>query len=235
MSKKTPGKLQPPPVAAEFDKLPIAKWCKSAEGVFYRLHSTDPTTGKPWSAVFFSQYDRTRFDPVDGPGTLYVGESLAGAMLEIFDDHWGAVDSPNRTVTQSELDTWWVSLIALPKTAMFQTDGLSLSKIGTDMQLLSGDHATARKWALRLGAHPATIGGIAYVSRHDNTRHNLAVFQRSHLFPDAHDDTLLPDATKIWKRKGKHGSGLIYGPAVKLRNHPELTDSLLELEVGLLP
>jgi hypothetical protein len=116
MQKKTPGKLRPPPAAADFDRLPLAKWCKPTSGIYYRMHSTNPITGKPWPAIFFSQKGRSRFDPAAGPGTLYFGESLAGAMLEVFDDHWGPIGSPNRTITQSELDTWWVSLIALPKT-----------------------------------------------------------------------------------------------------------------------
>lgn len=233
MPKKIPGKLQPPPAAAEFDNLPLAKWCKPVAGIFYRLHSTDTKAGKPFPAVFFSQRGRTRFDPELGPGTLYIGGSLAGAMLEIFDDHWGPVGSPNRSITQSELDARWVSLIALPETMVFETEGLSLSKIGTDLQLLSGGHMAAREWAFRLGAHPATIGGIAYVSRHDHTRRNLAVFRRPHLFPEVSDEALLPQV--LWHREEKHGNGLVYGPAVKLRRHPELMAVLSELEVGILP
>jgi hypothetical protein len=235
MPKKTPGKLLPPPAAAEFDELPLARWCKPAAGVFYRLHSTDLTTSKPWPSVFFSQRDRSRFDPAGGPGTLYLGASLAGAMLEIFDDHWGPVGSPNRTITQSELDTWWVTLIAVPETVVLETAGSSLSKIGTDMQLLSGDHASAREWALRLSAHPATVGGIAYVSRHDHTRGNLALFQRPHLLPIAFDAALLRGAAKTWQRAARHGSGLVHGPAVNLRDHADLMDALSELEVGLAP
>jgi hypothetical protein len=233
MPKKTPGKLQPPSPAAEFNQLPLAKWCGPVSGVYYRLNSTNPAAGQPWPAVFFSRQDRSRFDPAAGPGTLCIGPSLAGAMLEIFDDHWGEVGSPNRAITQSELETWWVSLIALPETIVFRTEGLALSKIGTDLQLLSGDHATAREWAVRLAAHPAAIGGIAYGSRHDHSRQNLAVFQRPPLLSPVSDGALKPGVA--WKRVAKHGKRMVYGPAILLGKHPDLMKAVTELEVGILP
>jgi len=198
MPKKTPGKLQSPPATEEFSKLPLANWCKSANGIFYRLHSTNQGTGAPWPPVFFSQQGRSRFDPTQGPGTFYIAESLAGALLEIFDDHWGPVGSSNRMITRSELDTWWVTLIALPETTVFETAGASLSKIGTDLQLLSGDHAVAREWAVRVAEHPVEAGGIAYVSRHDHTKRNLAIFRRAHLFSEISDKRLIPAVFAKW-------------------------------------
>src|ERR1019366_1458486 len=77
MPLKIPGKLNASAPQAEFDKLPLAKWCAPLRGVFYRLHGLNPKTGKPWHPVYFSQAGLTRFDPVGGTGTFYVGETLS--------------------------------------------------------------------------------------------------------------------------------------------------------------
>ena len=89
MPKKTPGRLNPPPTQAAFDKLPLGKLSGPVKDVFYRLHSLDKATGRPWHPVFFSQRGTTRFDPATGVGALYIGSSLIGALLEMFDDRWG--------------------------------------------------------------------------------------------------------------------------------------------------
>ena len=233
MAKKIPGKLNEPPPETEFNQLEIAKFCKPKSGILYRLHSTDLSTGKPWEPVFFSKRGATRFDPTDGVGTLYVAKSLAGAVLEIFDDRWGPVGSIERTFTKSELETWWVTLIDLPTSSMFETMGINLSKIGTDTQLLSGDHATAREWALRLMNHPDRIGGISYASRHDHTKDNLAVFLRAGLMPQIYDANLASNNVSGWQREAHHGTVIVNGPAIRLGTHPELKMVVMELEVGI--
>jgi hypothetical protein len=159
MPKKTPGKLNPPPPAAEFNKLPLYSWCGLREGFYLRLHRVNRSTGKPWHPIHFSRRGASRFDPPTGPGTLYVGESIGGILLEVFDDSWGAVGSLSRCLTRAQLNEWWVTLVAVPPVNLFYAHGIALSKIGTDVQLLSGDHATAREWALRLAEHPLCIDG----------------------------------------------------------------------------
>jgi RES domain len=96
LAKKIPGKLNEPPPETEFNQLEIAKFCRPKSGILYRLHSTDFSTGRPWEPVLFSRRGATRFDPTDGVGTLYIAKSLAGAVLEIFDDRWGPVGSIDR-------------------------------------------------------------------------------------------------------------------------------------------
>lgn len=233
MAKKTPGRLNEPPSETEFNRLKIAQFCEPKSGVLYRLHSTDPSTGSPWPPVFFSRRGKTRFDPANGVGTLYVAISLSGAILEIFDDRWGQVGSIERTFTKSELETWWVTLIDLPTISMFEAMGINLSKIGTDAQLLSGDYATAREWALRLMNHSDSIDGIAYASRHDHTKVNLAVFMRNALLPEIYDANLASKTVSGWQREVHHGTAIIYGPAIRLGTHPELNAVVQELEVGL--
>jgi hypothetical protein len=86
MPKKTPGSLQSPRPPDEFNRLPLRRLLDTVSGVFYRLHPRNPATGLPWPAVFFSRRDASRFDPTRGVGTLYLGDSLAGAVLEMFGD-----------------------------------------------------------------------------------------------------------------------------------------------------
>lgn len=86
MSQKTPGNLPPPPAAEEFNRIPLRMLLSQVAGVFYRLHPLNPETGQPWPAVYFSRRGATRFDPTQGVGTLYLGDSLSGAILEMFGD-----------------------------------------------------------------------------------------------------------------------------------------------------
>lgn len=234
MPPKTPGKLNAPPVQAKFDALPLPKRCVPGYGVYYRLHGVDPATKKPWVPVYFGKDARSRFDPAAGPGTFYVAETLAGALLEKFDDSWGPAGDMTRSLTQSQLDQWWVSLIAIPPFTVFEARKY-LSMIGTDMQLLSGDHVQAREWALVLARHPAAIDGICYTSRHDGTRFNLAMFEKAGRPKELLDNSLSPPAAIHGSRVIPTGSPIYYGPPVLLGKHPELTVTLAELDVALLP
>src|ERR1700684_3015800 len=106
MPKKTPGKVNAPPDQAEFDRLPISRFCRQIDGIFYRLHSINPTTSKPWPPLHFSKRGNTRFDPTAGIGTLCVAKTLSGALMEIFDDQWGAVETLERSLTSRQLKEW---------------------------------------------------------------------------------------------------------------------------------
>jgi hypothetical protein len=235
MPKKTPGKLNAPSPKAAFDQLPLGKLCVPVKGVFYRLHAFDPGTRAPWPPIFFSRRGSTRFDPVRGTGTLYLGSTLVGVLMEIFDDRWGPLGDSSRSLTQAELDQWWVTLVAMPTVSVFAAHGQNLSKIGTDFQVLSGDHQISRRWALRIMRHPANVGGILYPSRHDGTQRNLALFKRPGLTPSSFDATLQPPAVTHGTGPAKATSPLIFAPATLLRHHPELNVALQELEVAILP
>ena len=154
MGKKTAGKINQPPAQADFDKIALAGFCQNVSGVFYRLHSSDPA-GNAWPPLHFSKRGNSRFDPKAGVGTLCVGETLAGAMMELFDDHWGPVGSLGRSVTETQLRGTWVTRVSLPDVSLFDATGANLSKIGTDAQLLTGKYMTTRKWATRMMRHPA--------------------------------------------------------------------------------
>jgi hypothetical protein len=235
MPKKTPGKLNAPPAQAAFDRLPLVSFCKSVKRVFYRLHGLNSATGGPWPPVFFGHADRTRFDPGQGLGTLYLGGTLAGVLMELFDDRWGPLGDRSRRLTRTELGRWWVTLVATPAVTVFEASGPNLSKVGTDLQLLSGDHATARTWALRIMSHPAGVDGILYGSRHDDTQQNLALFNRAGLLPCLPDAALLPPAARHGPGPANAVGPLVCGPAILLRNHPELKAALQSLEVAVLP
>lgn len=235
MGKKTPGKLNQPPPQAEFDRFALAGLCRKCHGTFYRLHGTDPATGDPWPAIYFSKRAHSRFDPVGGVGALCLAETFAGALMELFDDHWGPVGSIGRSVTTQQLHETWVSRVNFAPVVLFDATGANLSKIGTDGQLLTGKYTTSRRWVGRIMRHPAGVDGILYRSRHDAARSNAALFGRSTFLPAVHDPMLLADASPAWKRKSAHGQGLIYGPAMRLDAHPRLNPSLIELQVARLP
>lgn len=235
MPLKTPGKLNSPPSQKEFDNLPLSKWCIFREGVFYRLHSMDRRSGKPWAPLHFGKAGRTRFDPEAGPGTFYVGETLAGVLLEVFDDLWGPVNTPSRSLTTTQLREWWITLAAVPRLLLFNAQKSNLSKIGTDLQLLAGDHETSREWALALARHPLRIDGIYYPSRHDSGRFNLAIFNQRSWKPEQFDAGLAGGASSYEGRAIEPDAPIVCGPPILLRDHPELDLALDELEVALLP
>ncbi len=235
MGKKIAGKLNQPPAQADFNDLPLASFCRKRSGVFYRLHSVNRATGDPWDPLHFSQRGNSRFDPAGGVGTLCVAMTLAGGLMELLDDYWGAVGSMGRSVTEQTLRETWVSLVALPPVVLFDATGANLSKIGTDAQMLTGDYATTRDWASRIIAHHANIDGILYRSRHDPARLNVALFQRDALLPAILDDDLTPAVANTWRRKRTQGPALVCGPPILLRDHPLLHESLVELQVARLP
>jgi hypothetical protein len=114
MRKKIAGKLNQPPAQAEFDRLPLADFCRQVDGVFYRLHAPDPATGEPWPPLHFSRRGNSRFDPKVGVAALCVAEKLPGALMELFDDHWGAVGSLGRSVAEQTLTQTWVTRVDVP-------------------------------------------------------------------------------------------------------------------------
>lgn len=131
------------------------------------------------------------------------------------------------------LGEWFVSLVSVPGIWAVELSGGNLSKLGVDLQLLAGDHGIARQWALRLMEHPVEAGGIWYPSRHDDTRRNLALFQRGHSVEVK--PCLVGPASVHAAFARRDGGSLLYGPPARLRDHPELMTALSELAVALLP
>lgn len=234
MPRKTPGKLPPPPDAAEFARLPLGRLCQMVSGVYYRLHTLDPKTRKLYGPVFFSRHGTSRFDPAQGIGTLCVADSLTGAILEKFGDRLEPLGSLGRALSRQMLGDWFATLVSVPQVKLFEASGANLSKLGVDLQLLAGEHAVTRSWALRLMEHPARIGGILYPSRHDDTRRNVALFKQSKLLPAQQEDSLTPPASAQGIFAARKRGTLLHGRAVLLRDHPELSAALQELEVGVI-
>jgi hypothetical protein len=117
MPKKTAGRLDRPPNSKDFDKIPPKTLRRTLSGTSYRLHSVDPTTGSPRPPIHFTKKNNSRFDPSGGVGTLYVANTLAGALMEIFDDPWGAVGTLGRTLTRHEMKEWWVTRVNCQKSS----------------------------------------------------------------------------------------------------------------------
>jgi hypothetical protein len=83
-------------------------------------------------------------------------------------------------------------------------------------------------------SHPAGVGGILYGSRHDDTQQNLALFHRAGLLPALPDATWLPPAARHGPGPANAVGRLVCGPAIRLRDHPELKAALQSLEVAIL-
>ena len=141
----------------------------------------------------------------------------------------------SRSITKTQLQEWWVTLVAVPSVTLFAAQNAHLSKIGTDLQLLTGDYTTSREWALSLASHPAKIDGIYYPSRHADDRCNLAIFNQRGWAAPQFDKNLLPPAANHVLRTIGDKDPIVCGPAIMLRDHPELKFSLIELEVPMVP
>lgn len=235
MPRKTPGRLPAPPAADDFAQVPLRHLCRRIAGAFHRLHSRDLETGQLRDPIFFSRRGTSRFDPADGLGTLYLADSLAGAILEMFGDRLEPLGGLGRSLSRQTLNDWFVTLVSVPQVTVFQASGTNLSKLGVDLQLLAGDHALARPWALLLMNHPAGIEGLLYPSRHDETRRNLALFLRPRLLPAEDEASLRPSAADGMSWATRETGPLLRGAAVCLRDHPDLPAALAELEVALTP
>lgn len=230
---KAAGKVAKPPPQTAFDKIPLSKYCRTETGVFRRLHVLKPGTKGPWPAVYFSVKDATRFDPAGGVGTMCVGQSLGGAMMEKYDDFWSHEE---RSLTEGQLKETWETVIYLPPVTLFDCSGRNnLSNIGVDAQLYTGEYPGTRVWALRMMSHPDLIDGIWFPSRHDPSRQNIALFQRTRFTNPHHDANLTVPNLKNWTPPPAHAARLIYGPAQLLATHPEIDDTMVELRVIQLP
>jgi hypothetical protein len=152
--------------------------------------------------------------------------------MEVFDDRWGAIGTPDRSLTRAELRQWHVTRVSLPKVTLFDAGGKNLSKIGADAQLITAAYVETRPWASRIAAHPATIDGISYSSRHDLGSQNVALFRRPRFEPVQNDPTLNP-AGGYWKRS-TGTDRIIYGPELVLASHPDLRTALDDLDVVIL-
>jgi hypothetical protein len=153
--------------------------------------------------------------------------------MEVFDDSWGAVGTTTRSLTATQLREWWVTLVWLPQVRLLDGRGDNLSKLGTDLQLVTGRHSTARRWALRIARHPACLDGILYPSRHTTDGFNVALFKRQKFLPEVHDRGLTLPAPGLLDPAHVHR--LAYGSATLLARHPDLQATLKALEVAILP
>jgi RES domain len=234
--KKVAGKVASPPSQAQFNKRALRKYCTRLTGkIFRRLHVLKPGTTTPWPAIYFSTDGRTRFDPVGGIGTICVGTSLGGAMMEKFDDSWGPAGDDSRSLTEQQLCETWETLVHLPDVDLFDASGGNPSKIGADAQLVTGEYTITRDWALLMMLHPDAIDGILFPSRHDLSRRNIALFARARFLPSRYDGNLSMANIATWAPNPADAGQVIFGPEKLLRDHPDLGPTLIELEVARMP
>ena len=127
-----PGDLPLP--SADFGKtalslvVPAKKW--------FRIHH------QSYDAVFFSKAQRSRWD-CNGPyGTMCLGETLAGIVLERFGDHFLA---HGRFLTKTEITEFRVTAIELEDPPqVFDIRENQLFHAGVDARLISGRYRVSR-------------------------------------------------------------------------------------------
>jgi hypothetical protein len=171
MAKQSPPSKQPdphplPPHDFATRSLPIV----SSQTNFYRLNSVEFA-----SSIYFDRTGCGRFDsPTQGYGILYVGADIYAAWIETFGRTHGAKGVAEATLRHRNLYE-----INSNRSLIFaDLTGSSLTKIGADARLSSGDYAIARAWAKAIYQHPQQVDGIRYRSRHDDERYCYGLFDR---------------------------------------------------------
>jgi len=136
-----------------------------------------------------------RFDAPRGEfGTLYVGETQEGALVETcIRDR-----SAGHLLTLSELGKR--KLVEVTFTADLRLVDLTasgLSVIGVDNRLTTGDYKAAQRWAHAFWSHPDLPNGIFYRSRFNPSLRCLALFERSAPHCSARDLGALTDPANL--------------------------------------
>ena len=151
--------------------------------------------------IYFATSGAGRFTaPAGEYGVLYVGADERTAFIEAF----GRRETTGRLlgqnfVTRSELAERPRALVATsrPLTVVDLT-GAGLARIGADNRLSDGSYTTSRRWALAFYQHPSQPDGIRYRSRHDPSRHVIAIFDRAASAVSANPLGSLADPVNAW-------------------------------------
>jgi hypothetical protein len=167
-----PGPLPDPPADLASRLLPIIPTDQS----WYRIHSAHHG---PLYFGRMSDPGRTeafRFDaPASEYGVLYVAATADGAFAETL-----ARDPAVSTLSRSLLRTRCLSVIRARRTLyLVNVRGRAMRRIGADARLWAGEYAVAQRWSLALQQHPARVDGLYYCSRHEETQHCAAIFDRA--------------------------------------------------------
>lgn len=142
------------------------------DGDWYRLHRAAHT------ALYFGRSGTSRFDAQDGEyGVMYLADSPHCAFAETF----GRLDQlPFPLILVSQLDERRLALVEITRDIeVVDLSGAGLAQLRADNRLGVGDYQIAQRWSLALWNHPEQPDGLRYRSRHDPSRHCLALFNRA--------------------------------------------------------
>jgi hypothetical protein len=159
----------PPPAHLDARDLPT----QEIADAFVRIHRCRH------DALYFGKNSLYRFDaPHREYGVLYMAHNLAGAFAETFGDEWDVQPHFN-AVPSSALASRCLSTIRLTRgMTVCDLTGEGLARIGADGRLTSGDRLVAQRWSQAIWRHPATVDGIRYRVRHDQSEIAVALFDR---------------------------------------------------------
>jgi hypothetical protein len=110
---------------------------------------------------------------------LYAAADAHGAFVETFG--WRTGHAGDRLIGVDKLRVRGLArLTAGRPLRLVDLAGEGLARLGADARLGAGDSYTrARRWALALWRHPAQPDGLLYRTRHDPSRHAVALYDRA--------------------------------------------------------
>jgi len=185
-------------------RLPIQRI--AAGTVLYRAHTP------PRSALFFGPNPGSppthRFHSPDGRfRTCFVGLSDKAAFAE------GVLHGPVPTgiVSPATLAARAIAeMVVVESIRAVSMYGKFLMRLGATATVTHGDdYALSQAWAKAIHDHPGAVDGILYTSRHDETTHSLALFDRaSHKLAEGGSHPLSPYDLRTLELLDHYGLGL---------------------------
>ncbi|MGA7951010.1 MAG: RES family NAD+ phosphorylase [Thiobacillaceae bacterium] len=144
------------------------------------IRISNHTTGEP----YFGRSGANRFDDYRKPiskrfGTCYFGLSLSVAFAETVLHDEVAVDGKFK-IAEDLLETRQVVSFSGTDLILANMTGVALKRAGADGSLSTiMPYALPQKWSVALHAHPYSIDGFVYVSRHLNNGYAVVLFDRA--------------------------------------------------------
>lgn len=165
MARSSP--LSPPPFP-----LGEVEACELVKGaLLWRIHATAN------GPIYFGKSSKYRFDdPAGAYGVLYAGTDAHCAFLETH----GRVPGP-KIILQHKLQLRSISVLRVTSTLrLADLRGHHLSQLRVDSNLFAlTDYAATQAWSRAFYEHADRVDGLIFHSRHDPTRHAVALFDRA--------------------------------------------------------
>jgi hypothetical protein len=159
----------PPPPSGGLG--PVPERLLAAGEHLWRIHGT------AYGPVFFGKNKRYRFDdPNSKYGVLYAGLDVYCAFLETY----RRVPDSQGIVLRSSLKNGSISSLLITRPLrLVDLTGHHLAQLRIDSKIFSyTDYSSTQQWSRAFFDHSSSFDGLLFHSRHDPTRHAVALFDR---------------------------------------------------------